>query len=288
MSILVLGASGLLGNAMFRVLSQHGDQPVFGTIRDAAVRQFFIPELGKQLLTVGDLEDEGQLTALLNSVRPNVVVNCIALGKSFWQDPVKMISVFGLLPRRLAHLCRLRGARLIQISSDGVFRGTTGGYTEDDLPDANDLYGIAKILGEVDGSGAITLRTSIIGHEIQSKSGLLEWFLSQGEECRCHTRAIFSGFPAVVLAKIVCDVVLPRPDLHGLYHVAARPISKFDLLQLVAQRYGSSTRLVPDDRVVINRSLCADRFASATGYVPPEWPELINTMHSYKFGLKES
>jgi dTDP-4-dehydrorhamnose reductase len=288
MSILVLGATGLLGNAMFRVLSQHGDQPVFGTIRDPAVRQFFIPELGKQLLIVGDFEEEGQLTALIDSVRPRVVVNCVALGKSLWHDPVKMISVFARLPRRLAHLCRLRGVRLIQISSDGVFRGTTGGYTEDDLPDANDLYGIAKMLGEVDCSGAITLRTSIIGHEIQSKSGLLEWFLSQGEECRCHTKAIFSGFPAVVLAQIVCEVVLPRPNLHGIYHVATRPISKFDLLQLVAQRYRSSTRLVPDDKVAIDRSLCADRFAFATGYAPPEWPVLIDTMHSYKFGLKDS
>ena len=288
MSILVLGATGLLGNAMFRVLSEHGDQPVFGTIRDPAVRQFFIPELGKQLLIVGDFEERGAADGadrFRSAARRGELLRPrkITLARSGEDD-------LGLRPAASSPGTSVPpgGVRLIQISSDGVFRGTTGGYTEDDLPDANDLYGIAKILGEVDCSGAITLRTSIIGHEIQSKSGLLEWFLSQGEECRCHTKAIFSGFPAVVLAQIVCEVVLPRPNLHGIYHVATRPISKFDLLQLVAHRYGSSTRLVPDDKVAIDRSLCADRFAFATGYVPPEWPVLIDTMHSYKFGLKDS
>ncbi|MCZ6664121.1 MAG: SDR family oxidoreductase [Gammaproteobacteria bacterium] len=288
MSTLVLGATGLLGNAVFRVLSEAGDERVYGTTRNAELRRFFTPELGNRLLVVGNLEDERQLTMLFDSVRPSVVVNCTALGKSAPQDPMRLISIFSLLPRRLAHLCHLRGVRLVQMSSDGVFRGTRGRYTEDDLPDATDPYGIAKLLGEVDGPGAITLRTSIIGHELRSRTGLLEWFLSQGEECRCYTRAVFSGFPTVVLAQVIRDVVLPLPDLHGIYHLATRPISKFDLLQLVARRYGTSTRIIPDEKVIIDRSLSADRFARATGYVPPEWPVLIDAMHSHRFGLRES
>lgn len=288
MTVLVLGATGLLGNTVFRVMSEAGNQRVFGTIRNVEARQFFIQELCDQLLVVGDLEDRDQLTTLLDSVQPSAVVNCTALSKAAPHDPMRMISMFSLLPRRLAHLCRERGARLVQISSDGVFRGTRGGYTEDDLPDATDPYGVAKLLGEVDQPGAITLRTSIIGHEISSRNGLLEWFLLQGDECRCYRNAIFSGFPAVVLARVILDVVLPRSDLHGIYHLATRPISKFDLLRLVAQRYGSSTRIVPDDTVVIDRSLSADRFTRVTGYVPPEWPVLIDTMYSYQFGLKEN
>ena len=288
MSTLVLGATGLLGNAVFRVLSEAGDERVYGTTRNSELRRFFTPELGNRLLVVGNLEDERQLTMLFDSVRPSVVVNCTALGKSAPQDPMRLISIFSLLPRRLAQLCHLRGVRLVQMSSDGVFRGTRGRYTEDDLPDATDPYGIAKLLGEVDGPGAITLRTSIIGHELRSRTGLLEWFLSQGEECRCYTRAVFSGFPTVVLAQVIRDVVLPLPDLHGIYHLATRPISKFDLLQLVARRYGTSTRIIPDEKVIIDRSLSADRFARATGYVPPEWPVLIDAMHSHRFGLRES
>jgi dTDP-4-dehydrorhamnose reductase len=188
------------------------------------------------------------------------------------------------LPQRLAHLCRVYGSRLVQIGSDGVFSGTRGAYTEDDLPDADDIYGISKLLGEVSAPHAITLRTSIIGHELQFKGGLLEWFLSQQGQCRCYTRAIFSGFPTIVLADLIRDFVVPRPDLHGVYHVATRPISKFDLLQLVAERYGKSIELIPDDRSNPNRSLVADRFEKATGYVPLDWPRLVDSMFCDRFG----
>ena len=131
---------------------------------------------------------------------------------------------------------------------------------------------------------AITLRTSIIGHELQSKGGLLEWFLSQQEQCRCYTRAIFSGFPTIVLADLIRDVVIPRPDLHGVYHVAARPISKFDLLRLVAERYGKKIELIPDDRASPDRTLVAARFEKATGYVAPDWPTLVDLMYCDRFG----
>jgi dTDP-4-dehydrorhamnose reductase len=163
-----------------------------------------------------------------------------------------------------------------------VFSGTKGGYTEDDPPDAKDIYGISKCLGEVRYPHTISLRTSIIGHELQSAHGLIGWFLSQQNECKCFTRAMFSGFPTVVLAQIIRDIVIPRADLSGIYHVAAEPISKFDLLRLVAEVYGKSIDLLPDDQVVIDRSLNAQRFRAATGYVTPAWPELITLMHSYK------
>jgi dTDP-4-dehydrorhamnose reductase len=191
-----------------------------------------------------------------------------------------------VLPKRLSVLCRLSGSRLIQVSSDGVFSGNRGGYTEDDLPDANDIYGVAKLLGEISEPHAFTLRTSIIGHELQSRGGLLEWFLSQQGQCSCYTRAIFSGFPTIVLADLIRDVVIPHPGLHGIYHMATRPISKFDLLQLVAKRYGKAIELIPDDRASPDRSLTADRFRKATGYTPPDWPELVDLMYSDRFCSK--
>jgi len=288
MKVLVLGATGLLGNAMFRVLSEARPGLVFGTVRDPGAREAFSEELDDGLVVVRDLEDPREMAALLDRVQPGVVVNCTSLSKPSAQDLMRLVSVFSVLPRRLAYLCRSRGVRLVQISSDGIFSGARGGYSEDDLPDANDAYGIAKVLGEVDAPDAITLRTSIIGPEIGSKNGLLAWFLSQTEQSRCYTRAVFSGLPSVVLAQVIGDHILPRPDLHGIYHVAAQPITKFDLLTLMAQKYGKNIRLVPDDSVVIDRSLSADRFMRATGYVPPEWPELVERMRSYTFGLKEN
>ena len=283
-NVLVLGATGLLGNAVFRSVSAASDLRVTGTIRREAARGLFAPELADRLTVVGDIEDPDQLARLLDAVRPDVVVNCIAAGRPAPADPMRSIQVYSVLPRRLSHLCRLSGTRLVQISSDGVFSGARGSYSEEDLPDANDVYGISKLLGEITEPHAITLRTSIIGHELQSTGGLLEWFLSQHERCRCYTRAIFSGFPTIVLANLIRDVVIPRSDLHGIYHVATPPISKFDLLRLVAKRYDKKIELIPDDRANPDRTLVAARFEKATGYVPPGWPTLVDLMYCDRFG----
>jgi dTDP-4-dehydrorhamnose reductase len=183
-----------------------------------------------------------------------------------------------MLPHRLARLCDLAGARLVHVSTDCVFSGTKGMYTESDFPDANDLYGRSKYLGEVDYPNAITLRTSIIGHELEGARSLLCWFLAQSNSVRGFTKAVFSGVPTVEMARIIRDFVLPRPELHGLYHVSVAPISKYELLKLVAQTYGTLTAIEPSDQVVIDRSLDSTRFRASTGYRPPAWPELVRTM----------
>ncbi|MHB8270823.1 dTDP-4-dehydrorhamnose reductase family protein [Bradyrhizobium sp.] len=283
MKILVLGATGLLGNAVFRSMSKASGARVEGTMRREAARGLFAPEHAARLIVVEDLENPRELERLFDGAGPDVVVNCVATGRPAPTDPMRSILVHSVLPRRLLHLCGRTGARLIQIGSDGVFSGIRGAYTEDDAPDANDIYGISKLLGEVAAPHAITLRTSVIGHELQSGSGLLEWFLSQQDQCRCYTRAIFSGFPTIVLADLIRDVVIPRPNLHGVYHVATRAISKFDLLQLVARRYGKAIRLIPDDRENPDRSLVAARFEKATGYVAPDWPTLVDRMYCDRF-----
>jgi dTDP-4-dehydrorhamnose reductase len=282
--VLVLGATGLLGNAVFRSLLKMQGAQVTGTIRNDAARKLFEPSAAVRLTTVDDLEDPGQQVRLMDALCPDIVVNCVAVGRPAPADPLRSIAVYAVLPQRLSHLCMRAGIRLIQIGSDGVFSGRRGAYSEDDVPDADDAYGASKFLGEVDAAHAITLRTSIIGHELQSGAGLLEWFLSQQGECRCYTRAIFSGFPTIVLADLIRDVVIPRPELCGVYHVATQPISKFDLLRLVAKRYGKAINLIADDRPAPDRSLLADRFEQATGYKPPDWPALVDTMYRDKFG----
>ena len=278
----------MLGNVVFRVLSEGSGLQVFGTVRGIEAKRYFVSELASSLIVLENVEGKNELEQLFISLCPDIVINCIAVRNPTSSDVIRSINIYSLLPHRLAHLCRMYGARLIQISTDGVFSGSRGGYTEDDFPDATDVYGKAKILGEVRDSHAITLRTSIIGHELQNKSGLLEWFLSQHDQCHCYSRYIFSGFPTVVFAQVIRDVILPRPELYGIYHAATQPISKFDLLQLVAQKYGKSVKIVPDEKVSIDRSLSADKFASETGYSPEDWPTLVNSMYSYKFGLSEN
>lgn len=222
MKILVLGATGMLGSAVYIVLTRSEGFVVEGTVRSLDAIGLFPAECALGLVNVADLEDLAELSQLLDRSAPDAVVNCLSACKPLSTDPMKTISMFGLLPRRLSMLCGQRGIRLVQISTDGVFSGELGRYCEADLPDANDVYGVAKLLGEPPEANAITLRTSIVGPELRGGSGLLEWFLSQDGSCIGYRRVIFSGLPTNVLAEIIRDAVLPSPQLHGIYHVAAR------------------------------------------------------------------
>ncbi len=284
MKVLVIGASGMIGSTVLRVLSEKKDWQVFGSIRNSDTKRFFSPVIREYLIDGVDVEQHDGLVNILNQVRPDVVINCAGLTKHKpeAEDPLVCIPINTLMPHRLAGLCKLVSARLIHISTDCVFSGEKGNYTEDDFADARDVYGKSKALGEVDFPNAITLRTSTIGHELQSSYGLLDWFLSQEGQCKGFSRAIFSGLPTVVFAQVIRDVVIPHPELTGLYHVAAKPTNKFELLKLIADVYGKKIDIVRDDKFVIDRSLNASRFFDATGYVAPEWPELIKLMHVYK------
>lgn len=284
MRVMVLGVTGMLGNAMLRVLSANLGLNVYGTVRSERSLRYFSGNFSSQIIVGIDVENYDSLVKAFAAVRPDVVVNCIGLVKQLVgaNDPLQAVPINTLLPHRLAALCQATGARLVHISTDCVFAGTKGNYLESDFPDAHDLYGRSKLLGEVDYPHAITLRTSIIGHELTGQKSLVGWFLAQQGPVKGFTRAIFSGLPTVELARVVCDFILPHPELHGLYHVAAKPINKFDLLKLVAKTYSKAIEIIPADELIINRSLNADRFRRATGYMPPEWPVLVQRMYEFK------
>lgn len=283
MKILVLGASGMLGNAMLRVMSAREAWSVIGTVRGAeptlhvaAPRAVLIPGV--------HADQPDSLLAAFAQARPDVVINCVGLVKqlSNAEDPLVAVPINTLLPHRLARICEVAGARLVHVSTDCVFSGKQGNYTESDLADAQDVYGRSKLLGEVDYPHAVTLRTSIIGHELRSAHGLIDWFLSQQARVKGYTKAVFSGLPTCELARVVRDFVIPHASLRGVYHVAAEPISKHDLLQIVNREYGKNLQIEPDDQVKINRSLDASRFREATGYVAPAWPDLIAQMSEFR------
>jgi dTDP-4-dehydrorhamnose reductase len=279
-TVLVLGASGMLGNAVMRLCSQSEGIRVVGTVRSGRAGRLLPADLRGSLLEGVDVEHFDSLARAIAAARPGVVINCIGVVKQLAEadDPLTALPINSMLPHRLARLCDLAGARLVHISTDCVFSGKKGMYAESDFPDADDLYGRSKYLGEVDYPNAITLRTSIIGHELEGARSLLCWFLAQTGSVRGFTKAVFSGLPTVELARIIRDVVLPRPELHGLYHVSASPIDKYSLLNLVAQTYAKAITIEPSDQLVIDRSLDSTRFRTATGYRPPEWPELVRSM----------
>ncbi len=281
--ILILGASGMLGNALYRFFSASENYVTFGTSRSPHLMQALPLALRPNIIQDLNVENESGLTELLAHIQPTVVVNCVGLVKQLAEanDAIAAIKINALLPHQLARYCQQVNARLIHVSTDCVFSGAKGLYIEEDLPDAQDLYGRSKLLGEVDYDNAITLRTSIIGHEINSHHGLVDWFLSQKGQVKGYRKAVFSGLPTVELARIIRDFVIPYPTLHGTYHVSASPINKYALLKLIATTYNRSLDITPSDQLVVNRSLDSSRFKNATGYSSATWPELIRDMHVF-------
>jgi len=282
MKILILGGSGMLGSSVFRCFHASKSFETTATVRNPAVLTFFSPDETPRMRVNVDVLDSDVLISLMDTIRPDVVINCVGLIKQLpsSNDPLVALPINALFPHRLARICALGGARLIHVSTDCVFSGSKGNYSESDLPDATDLYGRSKLLGElVDYDNAVTLRTSIIGRELSTSHSLVDWFLEQRGTVQGFSRAIFSGLPACELAAVMRDVVLPRTTLKGLYHVSAAPISKLELLRLIADQYGLGTELVPNDDIKIDRSLDSSRFAAETGYIAPAWPELVRRMH---------
>ncbi|WP_375666415.1 dTDP-4-dehydrorhamnose reductase family protein [Stutzerimonas kunmingensis] len=283
MRVMVLGVSGMLGNAMYRLLSAAPELTVYGTTRSCEAKKFFLRELHSKVISGVDVENQDSLVKSIGVAKPDVVINCVGLVKqlSDANDPLQAVPINTLLPHRLAALCQIIGARLVHVSTDCVFSGSKGGYLESDFPDAKDLYGRSKLLGEVDYPHSITLRTSIIGRELAGCRSLVGWFLAQQGSVQGFSGAVFSGLPTMELARVIHRYVLPRPELQGLYHVASQPISKYDLLKIIAEVYGKDTEVVSSDSLVIDRSLNASRFREATGYVAPAWPDLIKFMRDF-------
>ncbi|AZE93730.1 putative dTDP-4-dehydrorhamnose reductase [Pseudomonas orientalis] len=285
MKILVLGVTGMLGSAVFKYIASHTSHSVFGTMRGRGGRKYFDEKYAENFYSDVDVLDYEALVGVFEQARPDVVINCVGLIKQLAQakDPLSTLPLNSMLPHRLSKLCALVGARLVHISTDCVFTGEKGMYLESDISDAVDLYGKSKFIGEIqDQPHAITLRTSIIGHELASNASLVDWFLSQEGAVKGFTKAIFSGVPTSELARIITDFVIPNPELFGLYHVSAEPIDKFTLLNEIAKIYEKKIEIVPDDQLAIDRSLDSTRFRQAVGYVPPAWPDLIQFMRAQR------
>jgi len=280
--VLVFGVSGMLGSATFSVFSEDENYEVFGTARSAGVKKFFPENWHENILPGVDVLDSDSLVKVMGQVKPDVVINCVGLIKQLEManDPLVVLPINSIFPHRLAAICELSGARLIQISTDCVFDGKKGGYVESDQSNATDLYGQSKHIGEVcSHPHVITLRTSIIGHELNSQHALVDWFLAQTGSIKGFKQAFFSGLPTVELARVIKDYVIPMEELSGLYHVSATPISKFDLLSLVSEIYNKEIDIIPEDDFILDRSLNSDHFQKVVGYQPPNWNDLIKIMH---------
>lgn len=277
-AVLVLGGSGMLGHELWRTCGERFD--AYASVRSDDPRGPAAEVLDPDRILPGVRAEEPRTIAwALDETRADVVVNCIGIVKQAVDDPEPAIRVNALFPHRLAAACRERGARLIHVSTDCVFSGQKGGYTESDLPDPVDTYGRSKLLGEPATPGSVTIRTSMIGRELATSHGLLEWFLAQsGGSVRGFERAVFSGPTTPVLSRAIADVIEHHDGLEGLWHLSAEPISKYDLLLRLRDAFELDVEIEPDDSLVIDRSLDSTRFRGATGFEAPSWQEMVTEL----------
>jgi dTDP-4-dehydrorhamnose reductase len=282
MRVLILGAAGMLGHKLCQTYRSRYD--TWATVRKSSSNYVEYDLLPADHLIGG--VDAFNIQTVINAmaiIRPDVVINCIGIIKQLKEakSPITSITINSLFPHQLHTLCQASGARLIHISTDCVFAGHIGMYTEDDIADAEDLYGRSKYLGEVSGKGGLTLRSSIIGRELSTSSGLIEWFLSN--DCgsvKGFRKAIYSGFTTQAMATIIADMIDNHPELSGMYQVSSKPINKYDLLVKVRDAFDANIEIEPYDDFILDRSLDSSLFRSKTSFTPPAWDAMLHEMAS--------
>ena len=280
--VLILGGRGMLGHKLVQSFS-----PVFKTLYTLrggfeTVEKFGIFDRERAIENV-NIENFVSVRRAVEAAAPDVVVNAVGVIKQVQTagDVEKTLAINSIFPHRLARLTREFGIRMIGISTDCVFAGTRGNYSEEDVPDALDLYGQSKHWGEIAENGCLTLRTSIIGRELASKNGLVEWFFAnRGGEVEGYSKAIFSGFPTVVFADILIDIIEKYPELNGIFHVSSDPISKYDILRMLDGQFRLGIQVDENRDFEIDRSLDSTRFRKVTGFGPASWDQMIARMRA--------
>jgi dTDP-4-dehydrorhamnose reductase len=278
--ILILGGDGMLGHRLLMHLQDRHETKVTLRRELAAYEHYGLFTLENSYWSV-EVKDTERLLDVVGDFRPEAVINAVGIVKQRGpaKEAIPSLEINALLPHRLAVLCRAVGARLVHLSTDCVFSGRKGNYTEGDLPDAEDLYGRTKLLGEVTDAGCITLRTSIIGLELSRRVGLIEWFLAQRGEIRGFTKAIYTGLTTAEMSRVIERVLVEHPHLSGVWQVGSEPINKYDLLVWFSEVLGrDDVHIVPDDTVKIDRSLLPVAFGKATGYSAPGWNEMLKEL----------
>jgi dTDP-4-dehydrorhamnose reductase len=282
-SLVVLGATGMLGHKMFQILRQRFPGVVATSRRSPRKPPFSCVDFlqGNDVIDGVDLNDFGHLQGILTELKPGYIINCVGVIKQRSEAKLMIpsLTINALLPHRLALLAAEWGGRVIHFSTDCVFSGSRGAYTEEDESDAQDLYGKSKFLGEVQGENALTLRTSMIGRELVGHRSLLDWFLAQeGKTIQGFKRTIYSGVTTLELVEVVTLILRNFPTLNGLYQVASDPISKFDLLLLLRKAYNIDIMIQPNESEVSDRSMKGDKFRRVTEYQAPPWADLVERL----------
>ena len=277
-TVLILGASGMLGHMLVRVLSPR--HRVIGTTSSHYKAESPLAKLLDRESWIGgiDVRSLNQVDELVREIQPDVVINCVGVIKQKMESSniTDAITINSLFPHHLANLCQSQNSRLIHFSTDCVFEGTPGMKMVSDTPNATDLYGTTKRLGEVDYGDSITIRSSIVGAQIVGTESLFQWAISQkGKKIKGFTGALYSGLTTMTMSKVILEIVDNFPQLSGIQQIASEAITKHDLLRKLNAALGLNLDICPDNTIIYDRTLDGSEFVEQTGIRIPTWDEMI-------------
>lgn len=270
--ILVLGIGGMAGHIIYSKLKTLNKYNLAGTIRHTTPGGE-----GIQL----DVSDPAQLKEVLENNKPDIVINCIGmLIRGSKMHPASTVLINAFLPHFIKETIETWNGRLIHISTDCVFNGLKGNYTEDAPKDALDLYGQSKALGEIIDDSNLTIRTSIIGPELKNNGeGLFNWFMHQSGKISGYTAAYWSGVTTLELAKFIIQVI--EKPITGLYHLTNNDkINKYELLQLFRKIYNkNNVEIEASEGKKVDKSFINTR--TAYEYTVPSYQTMIEEQEQY-------
>ena len=277
-TILVFGSSGMLGHMVIRVLSPH--HHVIGTTSSKYDKQSPLARILSEdnWIDQVDVRNLPTVEQAIRSAKPDVVINCVGMIKQKMgaENNVDAIHINSLFPHQLAGICLKSNSRLIHFSTDCVFQGTPGIKRLSDTPNATDLYGLSKFLGEVAHGSSLTLRTSIVGRQLFGSESLLEWAISQrGTTVNGYKNAIYTGLTTNRISLIIKKVIEDFPELSGIYQVASSPISKFELISKINNLLQLNLSIEPDTNFYCDRTLDGTKFNKLTNIEIPSWDEML-------------
>ena len=252
MKKIILGSSGMLGHMVFYYFKKN-DADVISCSRSATNIDWLDGSLARV-----PAYSKKYIYDLIQHHRPCKVINCVGI-TNINENIKEGHLINSELPVFLSEILDQKKdeSQLIQISTNGVFSGKRGNYIESDIPDATDAYAQSKLRGEIVRSPHLTIRVSIIGTELKSKKGLLEWFLNQERDVYGYTEEKWNGVTTLECAKFI-DWAINR-KLSGLIHFFSKKISKNDLLKIIKEVYAKKIEINPDNSIRSDRTLSTKR-----------------------------
>ena len=276
MKILILGADGMIGHKISQNLYDTEHFLILNSRNNSEKLKEFFP---KASLIHYDLLKQ-DVTVLLNDINPELIINCAGITIRRGAEIIgNTIKINQKLPHTINKWCLKNSKKLIHFSTDCVYSGTKGNYTELDLVDAFDNYGLTKGKGEVQSQNTLTIRSSIIGRELFNKTELLEWLIGErGKSVRGFSHVIYSGVTNLYMANLIKELISEGLKMSGIFNISSPPISKYDLLNKLNRVFNLDLIIEKDDSKKSDKSLKSNKFFSKNYYHKPNWDDMINEL----------